>query len=45
VAEGVETLDQMDWLTQHNCDQAQGYLITPPLQLTDLSMFLSKFSP
>jgi diguanylate cyclase len=45
VAEGVETLDQMDWLTQHNCDQAQGYLITPPLQLTDLTMFLSKFSP
>ncbi len=40
VAEGVETIEQLDWLTRHNCDQAQGYLITPPLPLDALSAFL-----
>ena len=42
VSEGVETAEQLDWLTRHNCDQAQGYLITPPLPLIDLSVFLAR---
>ena len=43
VSEGVETSEQLDWLTQHNCDQAQGYLITRPLPLPDLITFLGRF--
>lgn len=43
VSEGVETPEQLDWLTRHNCDQAQGYLITPPLPLDELTVFLTRF--
>lgn len=42
VAEGVESVEQLDWLTQHQCDQAQGFLITPPLPLKELNSFLSE---
>ncbi|MBX2880450.1 MAG: EAL domain-containing protein [Granulosicoccus sp.] len=31
IAEGVETEDQLDWLREHNCDQAQGYLFSKQL--------------
>lgn len=31
VAEGVETQEQYDFLTEHNCDLVQGYLINKPL--------------
>jgi diguanylate cyclase (GGDEF)-like protein len=30
VAEGVETIDQLEYLRQTNCDEAQGYLISRP---------------
>jgi EAL domain-containing protein (putative c-di-GMP-specific phosphodiesterase class I) len=30
-AEGVETVDQLRTLTELGCDQAQGYLISPPI--------------
>jgi diguanylate cyclase len=43
VSEGVETNEQLEWLTRHNCDQAQGYLITPPLPLSELNVFLTQF--
>lgn len=33
VAEGVETEQQRDWLRSHNCDYAQGYLVSKPLPL------------
>jgi diguanylate cyclase (GGDEF)-like protein len=33
VAEGVETQDQLDFLTDAACDQAQGYLFSPPVPL------------
>jgi EAL domain-containing protein (putative c-di-GMP-specific phosphodiesterase class I) len=39
VAEGVETQAQFDFLKSHGCDQIQGYLISRPLPLTDLSNF------
>jgi EAL domain-containing protein (putative c-di-GMP-specific phosphodiesterase class I) len=31
VAEGVETLQQWDMLRLMGCDQAQGFLMSPPL--------------
>jgi len=40
VSEGVETVEQLEWLTRNSCDQAQGYLITRPLPPDDLLAFL-----
>jgi diguanylate cyclase (GGDEF)-like protein/PAS domain S-box-containing protein len=31
IAEGVEYTEQADFLRHHDCDQMQGYLITPPV--------------
>ncbi len=31
VAEGIETYEQLDYLSQSNCDQIQGYFISRPL--------------
>ncbi len=31
VAEGVETLEQENFLRAHHCDQVQGYLISKPV--------------
>lgn len=35
VAEGVETLHQVDYLRQLGCEYAQGYYFAPPLDLTE----------
>jgi len=32
IAEGVETLEQLDYLKQKKCDQIQGYLISKPIE-------------
>ena len=31
VAEGVETMEQLDYLKQHTCQGAQGYLFSKPV--------------
>ncbi len=45
VSEGVETQEQLDWLADHNCEEAQGYLITRPLAVRDFEHFVPGFAP
>ena len=42
VAEGVETLAQLDFLRAMGCDAAQGYAIAPPMTEADCRVWLSK---
>jgi diguanylate cyclase len=35
-AEGVERAAQLEWLRSHNCDEAQGFLLSPPLSIQQL---------
>jgi EAL domain-containing protein (putative c-di-GMP-specific phosphodiesterase class I) len=36
IAEGVETQAQLDWLREHGCDKAQGYLLSRPLPFAEV---------
>ena len=42
VAEGVETIDQKDYLNINHCDYAQGYLFSHPLTYEDLKEYFVK---
>jgi len=44
VSEGVETREQLAWLIDHNCTQAQGFLITKALPPDAFEAFLTEFS-
>ena len=44
LAEGVETRDDADTLTEMGCDEAQGYFFGKPMPLHELIVFLRKFS-
>lgn len=41
VSEGVETEEQLNWLLEHNCDEAQGYYITAPLPVSKFEDYIS----
>jgi len=41
VAEGVESLDQLDLLKSYGCDEIQGYYFSKPLNAHDFEMFLN----
>lgn len=48
VAEGVETLSQLNFLKGHHCDEIQGYWFSPPLSAEAFAELLStgkKFPP
>ncbi|WP_122671195.1 EAL domain-containing response regulator [Pseudomonas viridiflava] len=40
IAEGVETPEQRAFLTENHCDQIQGYLVSKPLPLDELELYL-----
>ena len=41
VAEGVETVEQRDFLTYQGCDQFQGHLFSKPLPIEQLDALLA----
>jgi CheY-like chemotaxis protein len=45
IAEGVETVDQARQLRALQCDVMQGYLISKPLPVDEMTRFLTTFSP
>jgi diguanylate cyclase (GGDEF)-like protein/PAS domain S-box-containing protein len=42
VAEGVESVSQLAFLTEHGCDMVQGYAIAPPLPAAEFEEFLHR---
>jgi EAL domain-containing protein (putative c-di-GMP-specific phosphodiesterase class I) len=44
VAEGVETIEQYQWLKDHGCNYGQGYLFSTPLPDADFETYLLKDS-
>lgn len=43
-AEGVETLDQLEWLKAKGCDRAQGYLFAKPAHDPDVQALERRFA-
>jgi EAL domain-containing protein (putative c-di-GMP-specific phosphodiesterase class I) len=41
IAEGVETLEQLDFLRERGCDPAQGYVLARPLAVAEISELLA----
>jgi diguanylate cyclase (GGDEF)-like protein/PAS domain S-box-containing protein len=42
-AEGVETMDQLDWLRAEGCNEVQGFLFSPARPAEEVQRLLSKF--
>lgn len=44
IAEGVETLEQVERLRELKCDEVQGYWFSYPLKISEMAQFLSQSS-
>jgi EAL domain-containing protein (putative c-di-GMP-specific phosphodiesterase class I) len=42
-AEGVETIDQLDWLRAEGCNQVQGFLFSAARPAAEIEQLLGKF--
>lgn len=42
VAEGVETVEQLEFLRKHNCNEVQGYYFSKPLESVQFQEFLRR---
>lgn len=42
IAEGVEDIEQLSFLKEHNCDLVQGFLFSKPITFENLTKLLSK---
>jgi diguanylate cyclase (GGDEF)-like protein/PAS domain S-box-containing protein len=43
IAEGVETLDQLDWLRAEGCNEVQGFLFSPAKPASEVGRLLTRF--
>lgn len=44
VAEGVETRDQLEWLCANDCDQAQGYFLSEPVESDRITRVIDRLN-
>ena len=42
IAEGVETQEQLDWLTEQGCDYVQGFLLSRPLPIDRIGLWMEE---
>lgn len=42
IAEGVETVEQLEFLRAHDCERIQGYYFSKPLDFDDFSQFIEQ---
>ena len=45
IAEGVETIEQLEFLREQSCDQMQGYYLSRPLAPRQLESLLRGYHP
>lgn len=45
IAEGVETIEQLELLTAKNCFSIQGYYYSKPLEVGELAKYIERVMP
>ncbi|MBU1643078.1 EAL domain-containing protein, partial [bacterium] len=45
IAEGVETLEQLNYLNEQGCDEVQGYYYSRPLPIEAFEIFVQEYIP